>query len=688
MSAMPLVLQASIPLVLQASSGLTLLAPKGLLLLGLLVPLVILYILKIKRARRRVSSTWLWSSAKRDLLAKSPFQKLVPQVPLILQALAIILAAIALAQPATRAEEGAGDHLAVVIDVSASMNAIASGVAETGPEVETRLAAAKKVARRIALTLPPGSDAMIVEAGRSARVASGLERDRRRLVGVIDRLAGADVEGDLGEAVSLAVDRLLQTTGERRIIVLTDGNLARPATFASAALPVELLTVGEPIDNAAIVRVDVRSGIDPATRKETVEAFALVVNYGQKPRELFVTLRQDNASDVLASRRLLVQPGERAPVVLSFASTPGDWRKGLVVDISPHDAMPADDVAWGRVPPGDTMPVVIAAADGARPSAWLERVLAADPRAKVERATMSQLLASTGIDPSALVVVDGVCPPDVPGGDLVIVNPPPGPCWGATVGGDMEGPMVTSWDPADPRMRFLVLDGVQVRKSRKLTPDSASRELVRSAAGPLVVDVSTASRSVTLLGFDVGESDWPLKASFVLFARNVLDLARTHRERGVAGPQRTGEPLRIDVPGSATDLVATGPDGKSLEASLQGGLAVVSSADRAGLYRLAWQGKELGSVVVPVNLTSEAESDLRNVVAAPATGTLTVRAATDKPDAHRGWGWIAAIGMIVLVVADVLWSTRRPKLAASGVAAVPRAPDRVHRDLEARRAAR
>ena len=50
------------PLVLQASAGggsaLTLLAPQGLLLLGLLVPLVVLYILKIKRARRRVSSTW------------------------------------------------------------------------------------------------------------------------------------------------------------------------------------------------------------------------------------------------------------------------------------------------------------------------------------------------------------------------------------------------------------------------------------------------------------------------------------------------------------------------------------------------------------------------------------------------------------------------------------------------------
>ena len=42
--------------------GLSLLAPKGLWLLGLLAPLVVLYILKIRRQRRRVASTWLWAS--------------------------------------------------------------------------------------------------------------------------------------------------------------------------------------------------------------------------------------------------------------------------------------------------------------------------------------------------------------------------------------------------------------------------------------------------------------------------------------------------------------------------------------------------------------------------------------------------------------------------------------------------
>src|SRR4051794_17939887 len=106
-----------------------------------------------------------------------------------------------------------------------------------------------------------------------------------------------------------------QLGGSRKIVVLTDGNLARADSVAGATLPVEVVTVGTPVDNAAIVRIDVRSGIDPARKREQVQAFVVVANFGRAARDLFVTMREANASDTLASRRVLVQPGERLPVV-------------------------------------------------------------------------------------------------------------------------------------------------------------------------------------------------------------------------------------------------------------------------------------------------------------------------------------------------------------------------------------
>src|SRR5450432_2397482 len=101
--------------------ALELLNKPGLWLLAGLAPLILLYILKIKRERVRVPSTWLWQAAKRDLMAKHPFKRLIAELPLVLQILALVALAVALARPAMRGGKIQGDHVAIVVDTSASM---------------------------------------------------------------------------------------------------------------------------------------------------------------------------------------------------------------------------------------------------------------------------------------------------------------------------------------------------------------------------------------------------------------------------------------------------------------------------------------------------------------------------------------------------------------------------------------
>jgi hypothetical protein len=661
------------PPALLASSAKTgvieLLAPGGLLLLALLVPLVVLYILKIKRQRRLVSSTWLWAAAQRDLMAKSPFKRFIAQIPLVLQALALLALGLAFARPATRGREFTGDHVAIILDVSASMSARADG--QPG-SARTRLDLAKSAAKDILASLTPGSDALVLEAGRDARLLAPLDRDRVRLAAVVDRVAARDVEGDLGAAVALAVDRLRQLGGARRVVVITDGNLARPASLAGAALPVEVITVGAPVENAAIVRVDVRSGTDPVKGTEQVQGFLVVANYGKSPRPLYITMREQNASDVLASRREVVAPGERKAVQLDFHPSPGDYKKGLVFEISPPDAMPADDVAYARVPAGDKLPVFLAGA-----SPWIERALAADPMVDLRAGSLAELGAAN-LDLDTFVVIDGACPAGAPGGDLLIVHPPPGKCLGTTVGAVVEHPELTSWETSDPRLRFLTLDGVHVARASLLAPEGASQRLVNARQGTLVSDVSTSTRTGTLVGFDVGDSDWPLKASFVLFVRNLLEQARTHRAHGITGPARAGEPMRVSVPPTATHVTATGPAGEKIEVAQRGGLAVIPDIARVGFYMVSWQGPQAGATLVPANLTSAAESDLTPRPLAVDAARVTVSAAV-QPDAHNEWTWALALLALGLVVIDVWYLTRDPRAAspvASPAVRSPRVPER------------
>ncbi len=638
--------------------------PTGLWLLGLLVPLIVLYILKVRRARLRVASTWLWAAARRDLLAKSPFKRLIVQVPLVLQILALTLLALALARPSTRGEAILGDHVALVVDTSASMSAKETDGA-------TRIELARRSARDVVRALGPGADAMVIEAGREARIASPLDRDVRRLEAAIERISARDVEGHLGRAIAIASERLRQLPGTKRIVVVTDGALADADALAAASIPVDVVKVGSTSTNTAVVRVDVRSGSDPVTKRDQVQAFAVVSHWGDKPRDVFVTLRQRNVREPLASRKLSLAPGERAPVVLTFEPARGDFGTGVLVELSPEDALPADDRAFGRVPAGRKIPVVMVPKEG---NAWIQRALLADPDVELVGAALAELGAAD-VPPDALVVVDGACPAALPGGDVLIVNPPAGRCRTATVAEPMRSPEITSWTESDPRLRFLTLDGVSIATARRIETAGPADALVRTKEGVIVSDVSLPGRTGTLVSFDVGDSTWPLKASFVLFMRNIVELARTHRARGITGPSRTGEPMRVRVPPETDSVELEDPDGNKTTLVAKNGLAVVPEVARAGFYFLSWKAPRPGSLLVAANLTSEAESDLRPKDLQTGAAPVKISTAAEVADAHTEWGWLLAAIALLLIAADAWWITRKPRTLSLGMDR-PRLPDR------------
>lgn len=659
--------------------GLTLGLPVGLGLLGLLVPLVVLYVLKVKRRVVRVPSTWLWRGAQRDHLARAPLKKLLAQLPLLVQALALALLALALARPTSRSKTLSGQTYAVILDESASM------LAATSTDGRTRFDEAKAEAISFLHRLPPGAEVLVVEAGRDARIASALERDVSRLEAAIAGLSAAEVEGDLASAIGVAVDRLKAYPGAK-VVVFTDGSLARDVTFEGVETPIDFVEVGAPVDNTAVIRVDATTARTTAgatergkPARDVTQVFSVVANFGAADREVYVTLREENASDVLDSRRLVLHAGEKVPVLLAFDTAPGDFGKGLIVDVSPHDLMPVDDAAYARVPEGARQPVVLASSG---PSPWLERALASDDGVDLRKVDLSALPGLKDIPRTTLVVVDGACPPDdAPGGDLLVVHPKPGKCLGVDVGAEVARPAITSWENADPRLRFLTLDGVSIARATPLSVGAARLGLVRAREGVLVADASTLPRPATIVGFDVGESDWPLKASFVLFVRNVVEQAAAHRARGLAPVARTGEPLRIGVPPDATRVEILEPEvrGAPVERASKvvpadHSLAVLPTVTRAGIYRVSYDGASSATAFLPVNLASSAESDLRHVLTAPKSAGVEVRSAKDPPPSFRSHAWWIALVVLAFALFDLWYYTRAPAAAKARIA--PRAPQR------------
>ncbi|NUP07228.1 MAG: VWA domain-containing protein [Polyangiaceae bacterium] len=625
-----------------------LLEPKGLLLLLLLGPLIALYILKVRRKKVVVSSSWLWASHAKDLVARSPFRKLIAQTSLLLQLLALVLLALAFARPASLGPDRLEGNVAIIVDVSASMTAVGAGG-------ETAMDRAKAAARELVEGFPPGTSAMVVEAGVEPRVVTPLESDPGRVLHAIDALSALEVEGKLSPSIAFAIDRLREAKGAK-VVVITDRHWSEPLGIAGSPIPITIVGVGETLDNAAIVHADLRTE-RAQDGSEQARALATIASFSDKPREVYVTVRRWDADTVLDARKLVVEPGEKTPVALSFAASSNDYGAPYTIEIAPHDAMAVDDVAHVTLPPGER---IVALVDGplSSTSPWIARALGSDEHVQVVEGPIAALDKGE-VAADALVVAQGFCPPrDVLGGDLLVIAPPVGSCWGVEVAEARDRPPITSWESADPRMRFLSLDGVEIAKSSLLTPPSASMAIVRSRDGTLIADASTESRRATIVGFDPAASNWPLKASFVLFTRNVTELARSGRARSTSPVVHTGEPATVALPAGARDIAVTDAAGRPLEVAVREGSISVPGLSAAGVVRIAFTSDRRREKFVVANLTSGAESDLRTLADAPDVAGVTQREGAEPATRYRDYAWVLALVVLGVVLLEVMHHTR------------------------------
>ncbi|MBE2202467.1 MAG: VWA domain-containing protein, partial [Anaerolinea sp.] len=128
------------------------------LLFGLLaLPIIILYMLRLRRRETLVSSTLLWQKLLRDREANAPWQKLRRNLLLLLQLLILAALALALARPFLPVPSVVSGSVVILLDGSASMTAT-----DVAP---TRFAAAKVEAERLINDLGGSQQMTIIKVG-------------------------------------------------------------------------------------------------------------------------------------------------------------------------------------------------------------------------------------------------------------------------------------------------------------------------------------------------------------------------------------------------------------------------------------------------------------------------------------------------------------------------------------------
>jgi hypothetical protein len=332
-------------------------------------------------------------------------------------------------------------------------------------------------------------------------------------------------------------------------------------------------------------------------------------------------------------------------VVLESRLSPGAVNVRLLPPVAGHplDALAVDDTAYVLIPEERGVPVGLVSNE-ATPA--LERALVAGG-ARLRRIPPKAFRDDPNL---RLYVFEGFVPDVLPPRDCLIVAP--SNAVGPIAFGDSSSTIrPAGWDREDPFLRYVDLHDLEVARARPLELGGGARVLLQGeveATGRPAVLIAAwrdgpANRVV--VGFDLYESTWPLRASFPIFIRNCV-LAASERDRLARGGVPAGVPVAIPVATEVTTVEVTAPNGHTETIDAWGGRAYYGGTRLTGVYE-ARTAERVERFCV--NLVDPAESTI-----APrdrlALGPEITRAGLEPSRPAEVAHWFAMIALVLLAI--------------------------------------
>ncbi len=626
----------------------SLLAPAALALGFLALPIILLYMLRLRRREQPISSTFLWRELTRDTTVNAPWQRLRRNILLILQLLILAVLVLALARPFLRAATRTGGNLILLLDASASMQAI------DGQNGRTRFEDATAQAEELIAGLSGGDRMTILAVGRVPAVLAAASTDRNVLRQALASARPEAGPADWPGAITLAAASA-QGLVDPRFVILSDGGL--PAGLP--ALPGEVIfaPLGEQDANLAVSLAARGAG-------EQTELLVSPANYGSAPVEALLSLYE--AGTLIDSRRVRLAPDEVVNLNWTLPAAMGPIEARLAVANDAADYLSVDNAAW-LAPTSDRQRVLLISAEG---NIFLERIFALLPGYELILADPAGEPAQQPAgDEPFITILDGVPLPDpLPPGNLLVFNPQVV----AGAGGDIQVTgTFTNTVPLrvanDPLLTDVAWGDVHIAEAQRVSAPGLA-PLIEAEGGPLLLAGEIDGRRVALIPFDLSRSDLPLQVAFPVLMANLATWLSPSSVASDAGALAPGMAVPLQPPARAVTLRVELPDGREWEQEVpdtaepvlfaeteQPGLYTVTYADAAGAYHPAG--------AFAVNFFAPDESRIRPNRAIQVGQTMVTPDTTDAPGRQELWPWLLLAGFALLLlewwVAHRRWP-RRP----------------------------
>jgi hypothetical protein len=647
-------------------------------LMGLLaVPLVALYLLKVRRPAMEISSTLLWSKALADMRASTPFQKLRRNLLLLLQLLILAALVFTLMRPVIQAQAGQTRAGVIVIDATASMQALDGGGGVEGPEGavkgETRLERAKAEAKKLVATMRPGDRfKLIADGGGLNRVGYDFLSSKSELNALIDSVKASDGASDLSESLILAAESLRAIGGQQggtdstvvagKVWLFSDGVGVRvPDVVGKSGELLQFVKVGASDHSLGVTQLSVT----PVPKEpNTYQVFVGLRNAWETERRVRVLLAYGEKDSFLPGQAQAVTVAPRGLGSMVFEKVNIDVTKGgggkLFVRVEEtDDDFLLDNTAFGIVEPGRNVKVALVT----RGNQILENfvksgVKVGDMDARIVTPEAFAASGSGDMIPD-LVILDRIVPAVLPKVDTLFMRPDVRSAGGGgaevagfKLTGEIADPTVSRWRREDPVMQYLDLVDLRMSRALVMERDPEMVELLSASETPLVAYKDFGGVRRYLVGFSpFVESNWWADRSFVYFLKNVVEQTRLRHYIGMPQVVATGSPAKLFNLGEnvadGTKVTIGLPDGSVEEVAVKGGSVQFERTDRAGFYEVTTGPKKS---LFAANLLSSSESLIGPKSLETSTGGNVEEATSVVSVNKEVWKWLALAALVILLV--------------------------------------
>ncbi len=613
---------------------------------GLAATALWLYLHHRRPQRRKVSTLRFWASIQP--ISQPRRRKLREPWAFLAQILFLLLLVLALANPRW-GQAFEGRSVAMVLDTS-----IWSQAHSAGQPAWIDLERAQ--ALRLLDSLPGGDRVLLLRAEADAPPILPFTSDRASLRRAILEAQPSSVAADLPRALEMGRAAL---GGERRglLVYVGPGLLTSEQAHSLDQFRVEVESaessggqsqflmrlVGDwpSVQNRGITRLSLRRD---ATQPDRWRLLTQLKNYGSQKADVVLAFSVNGQP--IGQRKLSL-----APESLANAQDEFNWDQGgtLQAEITPPDALQADDRAMVNLPAFRAVRVAVFGNTASPSAADLLSVLSSDPYVQV------QILPpelSVNVSPD-IAIYQGVNLPAQPSFNSI---------WflsGAAVAGSR--PMrVTGWNSQHPVTRWVRTRDISVRNpaALKVVPgDTVLAYTEGDPPAPLILAREQNGYRILIVGFNPHDSNFPLESAFpLLMAGSVEWMTRSVDE--VADSFSAGE---IDLPGPVTKITA--PSGKEVPFARKGA-GVHLLAFETGNYRVSGPGGETNVTVNPPSLPAQR-------VQPTAVEAAEVEGEPRPPAAWDLWRWLVLLAAVALWLEWWLYYSARERQRAAEVREAP-----------------